>query len=98
MADTLIYPTNKRWVQPATPEPRSSRAWPVEPVDARLARQERGLPGMAPYMTTGKTIALTRRTFVGKVMSLLFNMLSWFVIAFLPGSKCLTALSLSPTF
>ena len=42
-----------------------------------------------PYMTTGKTIALTRRTFVSKLMSLLFNMLSWFVIAFLPRSKCL---------
>ena len=42
-----------------------------------------------PYMTTGKTIALTRWTFVGKVMSLLLNMLSRFVIAFLPGSKCL---------
>ena len=40
-----------------------------------------------PYMTTGKTIALTRRTFVGKVMSLLFNMLSRFIIAFLPRSK-----------
>ena len=40
-----------------------------------------------PYMNTGKTIALTRRTFVGKVMSLLFNMLSRFVIAFLPRSK-----------
>ena len=40
-------------------------------------------------MTTGKTIALTRRTFVGKVMSLLFNMLSRFVIAFLPKRKCL---------
>ena len=39
--------------------------------------------------TTGKTIALTRWTFVGKVMSLLFNMLSRFVIAFLPRSKCL---------
>ena len=37
-----------------------------------------------PYMTTGKTIALTVRTFVGKVMSLLFNMLSSFVIAFPP--------------
>ena len=37
-----------------------------------------------PYMTTGKTIALTRHTFVGKVMSLLFNMLSRLVIAFLP--------------
>ena len=42
-----------------------------------------------PYMTTGKTIALIRRTFVGKIMSLLFNMLSRFVIAFLPRSKCL---------
>ena len=42
-----------------------------------------------PYMTTGKTIALTKWTFVGKVMSLLFNMLSRFVIAFLPRSKCL---------
>ena len=42
-----------------------------------------------PYMTTGKAIALTRRTFVGKVMSLLFNMPSRFFIAFLPRSKCL---------
>ena len=42
-----------------------------------------------PYMTTGKTIALTRQTFVGKVMSLLFNMLSRSVITFLPRSKCL---------
>ena len=40
-----------------------------------------------PFMTTGKTIALTRLTLVGKVMSLLFNMLSRFVIAFLPRSK-----------
>ena len=40
-----------------------------------------------PYMTTGKTIALTRLIFVSKVMSLLFNMLSRFVIAFLPRSK-----------
>ena len=40
-----------------------------------------------PYMTTGKTIALTRQTFVGKVKSLLFNMLSRFFIAFLPRSK-----------
>ena len=40
-----------------------------------------------PYVTTGKTIALTRWTFVGKVMSLLFNMLSSLVIAFLPRSK-----------
>src|SRR5574337_774937 len=40
-----------------------------------------------PYMTTGKTIALTRQTFVGKVMSLLFNILSRLVIAFLPRNK-----------
>ena len=42
-----------------------------------------------PYMTTGETIALTRWTFVSKVMSLLFNMLSKFVIAFVARSKCL---------
>ena len=42
-----------------------------------------------PYMTTGKTIALTRQTFVGKVMSWLFNMLSGLVITFLPRSNCL---------
>ena len=42
-----------------------------------------------PYMTTGKTIALTRLTFVGYVMSLLFIMLSRLVITFLPRSKCL---------
>ena len=42
-----------------------------------------------PYMTTGKTIALTRWTFVNKVMSLLFNILSRLVITFLPRSKCL---------
>ena len=42
-----------------------------------------------PYMTTGKTIALTRWTFVGKEMSLLFNMLSRLVVTFLPRNKCL---------
>ena len=42
-----------------------------------------------PYMTTGKTIAFTRQTFAGKVMSLLFNMLSRLVITFLPRNKCL---------
>ena len=42
-----------------------------------------------PYMTTGKTIALTRWTFVDKIMSLFFNMLSRLVITFLPRSKCL---------
>ena len=45
-----------------------------------------------PYMTTGKTIALTRQTLVSKVMSLLFNTLSRFVIAFLPRSKSLLIL------
>ena len=40
-----------------------------------------------PYMTTGKTIVLTRQTFVGKLMSLLFNKLSWWVITFFPRSK-----------
>ena len=47
-----------------------------------------------PYMVTGKTIAVTRWTFVGKVMSLLFNMLSRLVIAFLPRSKCFVFLFL----
>ena len=42
-----------------------------------------------PYITTGKKISLTRQTFVGKVISLLFNMLSMLVITFLPRSKCL---------
>ena len=49
-----------------------------------------------PYMTTGKTIALTRRTFVGKVMSLLFNMLSRLVTTFLPRNKCLLVSWLQP--
>ena len=49
-----------------------------------------------PYMTTGKTIALTRRTFVGKVMSLLLNMLSRLVITFLPMSKRLLISWLQP--
>ena len=41
-----------------------------------------------PYMTTGKTIALTRRNFVGRVMFLVFNILSMFVMTFPPRSKC----------
>ena len=48
-----------------------------------------------PYMTTGKTLALTRRTFVGKVMSLLLNMLSRLVITFLPRSKHLDSSAFS---
>ena len=51
-----------------------------------------------PYKTTGKTIALTRWTFVGKVMSLLFNMLSRLVITFLPRSKSLLISRLQPLF
>ena len=47
------------------------------------------VPLSHPYMTTGKNIALTRQTFTGKVMSLLFNMLSRLVITFLPRNKCL---------
>ena len=50
-----------------------------------------------PYMTTGKTIALTRRSFVGKVMSLLFNRLSRLIIVFLPKSKYLLISWLSPS-
>ena len=45
------------------------------------------------YMTGGKTVVLTTGTFAGKVMSLLFNMLSRFVIAFLPRSKCLNSMA-----
>ena len=59
------------------------------------------VPLSHPYMTTGKTIALTRRTFVGKVMSLLFNMLSRLVITFLPRSKHLNfmaAITISSDF
>ena len=54
-----------------------------------------------PYMTTGKTIALTRWTFVSKVMSLLFNMMSRLIIAFLPRSKCvnfMAAVTISSDF
>ena len=49
-----------------------------------------------PYMTTGKTIALTRRTFVGKVMSLLLNMLSRLVITFLPRMQSPSVVILEP--
>ena len=49
-----------------------------------------------PYMITGKTIALTIQSFVGKVISLLFNMLSRFVTDFLPRSKCLLISWLQP--
>ena len=51
-----------------------------------------------PYMTTGKTVTLTRWTFVGKIMFLLFNMLSLLVITFLPKSKCLLISRLQSPF
>ena len=51
-----------------------------------------------PYVTNGKTLVLTRQTFVGKVMSLFFNMLSRFVIAFLPRSKHLLISCLQSPF
>uniref|UniRef100_A0A8D2J3U5 Uncharacterized protein n=1 Tax=Varanus komodoensis TaxID=61221 RepID=A0A8D2J3U5_VARKO len=51
---------------------------------------------LQPYIATGKTIALTIRTFVGRVMSLLFSMLSRFAIAFLPRSECLNFLAAVP--
>ena len=50
-----------------------------------------------PYMATGKTITLTKQVFVGKVMSLLFNMLSWFATVFLPRSKVLISWLQSPS-
>ena len=56
---------------------KTSTPWPSPFLTVQLSH---------PYMTTGKTIALTRQTFVGKVMSLLFNMLSRLVITFLPRS------------
>ena len=54
-------------------------------------------PTLNPYMTTGKTISLTRQTFVNKVIGLLFNMLSKLVIAFLPRSKRLLISCLQST-
>ena len=56
------------------------------------------VPLSHPYMTTGKTIALTRWTFVGKVMSLLFNMLSRLVITFLLRSNFMTAITICSDF
>ena len=59
----------------------------LRPHESQHARPPCPFKHSHPYMTTGKTIALSRWTFVGKVMSLLFNMLSRLVIAFLPKSK-----------
>ena len=63
------------------PQHHSSKAWILQHSAFFIVQLSH------PYMTTGKSIALTRRTLVGKVMSLLFNMLSSLVIAFLPSSK-----------
>ena len=58
-------------------------------MSGQVSRGSAGEYHSHPYMTTGKTIALTRQTYVDKVMSLLFNMLSRLVITFLPRGKCL---------
>ena len=69
-----------------------SRVFPNTTVQKHqfFGAQLSSLSSSHPYMTTGKTIALTRQTFVGKVMSLLFNILSRLVITFLPRSKHLS--------
>ena len=83
LLDWLVWPIcSPRNSQESSPTPQSKSI-------NSLALSFLPLQLSHPYMTTGKTIALTRRTFVGKVMSLLLNMLSRFVIAFLPRSKCL---------
>ena len=71
--------------------PRDIGAWwaavyGVSQSQTRLKWLSSGSGSSHPYMTSGKTVALTRRTFVSKVMCLLFNMLSMFVITFLPRS------------
>ena len=75
-----------------------SPCWPRDSQESSPAPQFEGInslvfcllfPFLQPCMTTGKTIALTIRTFVGRVMSLLFNKLSRFVLVFLPRSSCL---------
>ena len=75
----IISPCIPRDSQESSPTPHNSKA--------SILQCSAFFQLSHPYMTTGKTIALTRRTFVGKVMSLLFNMLSRLVIAFLPRSK-----------
>ena len=65
------------------PQHHSSKAWILQHSAFFIVQLSH------PYVTTGKSIALTRQTFVDKVMSMLFNMLSRLVITFLPRSKCL---------
>ena len=77
-------------VRPLTVQREPCVLWiPGPPIglDSHLRSPQRLVQLSHLYMTTGKTIALTRQTFVGKVMSLLFNMLSRLVIIFLPRSK-----------
>ena len=84
LLDRLVRsPCSPRDSQESSPTPHSSKA-------SILQRSAFFTVQLShPYMTIGKTIALTIQTFAGKVMSLLFNMLSRLVIAFLPRSKCL---------
>ena len=89
LLEILHNKSNPEWKYEACVSEMTGQNW-VSDVSLTKAngctlRQLRTL--ISPYMTTGKTIALTRRTFVGKVMSLIFHMLSKLVIAFLPRSK-----------
>ena len=79
MVGSLCSPRDSRVFSP-TPQFKSINSLVLSFLDG---------PTLTSIHDTGKTIALTSRTFVRKVMSLLFNMLSWLVIAFLPWSKCL---------
>ena len=79
LVGSLFSPRDSQESSP-TPQFKSINSWVLSFLHS---------PTLNPYMTTGKTIALTRWTFVDKVMSLLFNMLSRLVITFLPRSKCL---------
>ena len=73
------YPCSPRDFQESSPTPQ------LESINSSVLSLLYG-PTLTPFMTTGKTIALTRQTFAGKEMSLLFNMLSRLIIAFLPRS------------
>ena len=76
----MVFPSPVRWVPEVHPSSNVSILWHSTFFIVQLSH---------PYLNTGKTIALKRQTFVGKVMSLLFNMLSRLVIAFLPRNKSL---------
>ena len=76
------------WKIPWTEEPWRLQSMRLQKNHTQLSNQHFHFHSH-PYTTIGKTITLIIQTFVGKVMSLFFNMLSRFVITFLPGSKCL---------